>query len=96
MLVGNKIDLNHLQEVSTDKAKAFAAEKRIHFTETSARDSTNVETAFYNLISSIYQNQLNSKITQAENRIAEMSSIVGAMPVIVGHSRKPKCCNKIS
>mgnify|MGYP003310531438 CR=1 FL=1 len=93
MLVGNKSDLRHLQEVSTDKAIAFAAERRIHFTETSARDSPNVDTAFYNLISSIYQNQLNTKITQAENRIADMSSIVGAMPVIVGRSRKLKCCN---
>nr|CAD7590027.1 unnamed protein product [Timema genevievae] len=46
MLVGNKSDLRHLRAVPTDEAKAFAERNGLSFIETSALDSTNVETAF--------------------------------------------------
>merc|ERR1712107_588887 len=45
MLVGNKSDLRHLRAVPTDEAKAFAEKNNLSFIETSALDSTNVETA---------------------------------------------------
>jgi len=50
MLVGNKSDLRHLRAVPTDEAKAFAERHRLSFIETSALDSTNVETAFQNIL----------------------------------------------
>jgi hypothetical protein len=50
MLVGNKSDLRHLRAVPTDEAKAFAERHRLSFIETSALDSTNVETAFHNIL----------------------------------------------
>ena len=74
MLVGNKSDLNHLRVVSTDEARAFAERRAIQFIETSALESTNVETAFHNVVSGIYQNILNSKMPETENRIANMSA----------------------
>lgn len=51
MLVGNKCDLKYLREVQTDAAKEFAEKNSLSFIETSALDSTNVETAFHNILS---------------------------------------------
>lgn len=50
MLVGNKSDLRHLRAVPTDEAKGFAERNGLSFIETSALDSTNVETAFQNIL----------------------------------------------
>ena len=47
---GNKSDLRHLRAVPTDEAKAFAERNTLSFIETSALDSTNVETAFQNIL----------------------------------------------
>ncbi|KAK3997161.1 ribosome biogenesis protein BRX1 [Cladorrhinum sp. PSN332] len=54
MLVGNKSDLRHLRAVPTDDAKNFAAENHLSFIETSALDATNVELAFQNILTEIY------------------------------------------
>ena len=54
MLVGNKCDLRHLQAVPTEEAEQFAEQQSLSFIETSALDSTNVETAFQNIITEIY------------------------------------------
>lgn len=50
MLVGNKSDLRHLRAVPTEEAKSFAERNALSFIETSALDSTNVETAFQNIL----------------------------------------------
>uniref|UniRef100_A0AAX7VHY1 small monomeric GTPase n=1 Tax=Astatotilapia calliptera TaxID=8154 RepID=A0AAX7VHY1_ASTCA len=50
MLVGNKSDLRHLRAVPTDEARAFAEKNGLSFLETSALDSTNVETAFQTIL----------------------------------------------
>ncbi|CAB0034870.1 unnamed protein product [Trichogramma brassicae] len=55
MLVGNKSDLRHLRAVPTDEAKTFAEKNGLSFIETSALDSTNVETAFQNILTEIYR-----------------------------------------
>jgi len=55
MLVGNKSDLRHLRAVPTDEAKSFAERHRLSFIETSALDSTNVETAFHNILKGKYK-----------------------------------------
>lgn len=54
-LIGNKSDLDHLRAVPTDEAKNFAQENQLLFTETSALKSENVELAFRELITAIYQ-----------------------------------------
>jgi small GTP-binding protein len=51
MLVGNKRDLRHMRQVSTDEAKEFAQQNNLFFIETSALDSTNVELAFKRILS---------------------------------------------
>merc|ERR1712004_49175 len=55
MLVGNKSDLRHLRAVPTDEAKSFAEKNNLSFIETSALDSTNVETAFHNILTDVYR-----------------------------------------
>ena len=51
--VGNKSDLRHLRAVPTDEAKAFAEKNNLSFIEPSALDSTNVETAFHNILTGL-------------------------------------------
>ena len=46
LLVGNKADLTAKKVVSYETAKEFADSLGIEFVETSAKNSTNVETAF--------------------------------------------------
>lgn len=71
MLCGNKIDLKHLRTVNADKAELLASKEGIFylnyiehewfhhqgllFIETSALDSTNVESAFQKTLSEIYK-----------------------------------------
>merc|ERR1711990_1177527 len=65
MLVGNKSDLRHLRAVPTEEARSYAERNNLSFIETSALDSTNVETAFQNILTEIYkivsQKQLDSQ-----------------------------------
>ncbi|KIM30204.1 hypothetical protein M408DRAFT_328276, partial [Serendipita vermifera MAFF 305830] len=55
LLVGNKSDLNHLREVTTEEAKNFAAEEGLPLIETSALDGSNVESAFRTVLSDVFR-----------------------------------------
>eukprot|EP00010_Vexillifera_abyssalis_P005473 CAMPEP_0201552908 /NCGR_PEP_ID=MMETSP0173_2-20130828/19288_1 /ASSEMBLY_ACC=CAM_ASM_000268 /TAXON_ID=218659 /ORGANISM="Vexillifera sp., Strain DIVA3 564/2" /LENGTH=218 /DNA_ID=CAMNT_0047963495 /DNA_START=40 /DNA_END=696 /DNA_ORIENTATION=- len=65
MLVGNKSDLRHLREVTTDEASEFSEKNGLSFIETSALDSTNVELAFQKIITEIYHQSGSSTIKGA-------------------------------
>jgi Ras-related protein Rab-11A/Ras-related protein Rab-11B len=60
MLVGNKSDLRHIRAVEQETAKQFANTHNLAFIETSALDSTGVETAFHRILTEIYS-LMNSK-----------------------------------
>ncbi|KAF0919955.1 hypothetical protein E2562_032367 [Oryza meyeriana var. granulata] len=55
MLVGNKSDLRHLVAVTTEDGKEYAEAESLYFMETSALDATNVENAFAEVLTQIYQ-----------------------------------------
>lgn len=55
MLIGNKTDLGNLRAVSTEDAKEFAEKEGLYFLETSALEATNVENAFYTVLTEIYR-----------------------------------------
>ena len=53
VIVGNKKDLYHAREVSTDDGKLLAARTGCDFFETSAKSNSNVESAFKSLVRQI-------------------------------------------
>jgi Ras-related protein Rab-11A len=55
MLVGNKCDLRHRQQVDVEDAKDFAEDNNLAFIETSALDNTNVPLAFETILIEIYR-----------------------------------------
>ncbi len=46
ILLGNKCDMTDARQVSTDEGKELAEYYNVHFLETSAKDSKNIEEAF--------------------------------------------------
>ena len=50
MLVGNKSDLRHLRDVTTEEAFEFAKQHNLSFIETSALGGENVDKAFQNIL----------------------------------------------
>lgn len=67
MLVGNKCDLRHLRTVPQSGAAAFANSNNLFFTETSALDSTNVESAYITLLSEILKHVRSSGASSDTN-----------------------------
>eukprot|EP00186_Timspurckia_oligopyrenoides_P002165 CAMPEP_0182445154 /NCGR_PEP_ID=MMETSP1172-20130603/3384_1 /TAXON_ID=708627 /ORGANISM="Timspurckia oligopyrenoides, Strain CCMP3278" /LENGTH=211 /DNA_ID=CAMNT_0024640873 /DNA_START=72 /DNA_END=707 /DNA_ORIENTATION=- len=55
ILVGNKSDLDHRREVPREQGEAFAKEHGLLFIETSAKDNINVDDAFMQTASAIYE-----------------------------------------
>tara|TARA_Y100000996_G_scaffold329839_1_gene265978 strand:+ start:73 stop:654 length:582 start_codon:yes stop_codon:yes gene_type:complete len=53
VLVGNKLDLDSLRQVSLDDATDYAQEFDMHVVETSAKTSLNIDKIFQNIISSL-------------------------------------------
>jgi len=96
MLVGNKSDLRHLRAVPTEEAKGFAEDNQLSFIETSALDSTNVETAFHNILTEIYrivsQKQL-PEGTPGGNKPGESGPIDLAGTVPGSNPKQRPCCN---
>ncbi|KAJ7961649.1 Ras-related protein like [Quillaja saponaria] len=72
MLVGNKCDLENIREVSIEEGKSLAEEEGLFFMETSALDSTNVQTAFEIVIREIYTN-ISRKVLNSDSYKAELS-----------------------
>jgi len=97
MLVGNKSDLRHLRAVPTEEAKSFAESNQLSFIETSALDSTNVETAFHNILTEIYrivsQKQLRDPgeddVTIRPNNV----ETINVKPTVNTDSVRKQCCN---
>ncbi|XP_059295815.1 ras-related protein RABA4d-like [Lycium ferocissimum] len=55
MLIANKCDLGTLRAVPVEDAQEFAERENLFFTETSALQSTNVESAFMTILTEIYK-----------------------------------------
>ncbi|KAL4309337.1 hypothetical protein GQ457_01G034340 [Hibiscus cannabinus] len=72
MLVGNKCDLEDSREVGLDEGKRLAESEELFFIETSALDSTNVETAFEMVIREIYNN-VSRKVLCSDSYKAELT-----------------------
>ena len=62
MLVGNKTDLNDQRTVFVRDGRSFARKNGLAFIETSALDSTGVETAFQRILQEIYKTQTKKSV----------------------------------
>jgi len=96
MLVGNKSDLRHLRAVPTDESKAFAEKNNLSFIETSALDSTNVETAFHNILTEIYRIVSQKQITDepgVDNKLGGGQTINLQPTLTDSNTSKKPCCN---
>uniref|UniRef100_A0A8C9Y737 Ras-related protein Rab-25 n=1 Tax=Sander lucioperca TaxID=283035 RepID=A0A8C9Y737_SANLU len=96
MLVGNKSDLRHLRAVPTDEARAFAEKNGLSFLETSALDSTNVETAFQTILTEIYR--IVSQKQMSERQESDMSpsnNVVNIQVQPTENKPKMQCCQNI-
>lgn len=72
MLVGNKCDLVDIRNVSVEEGKSLAESEGLFFMETSALDSTNVDTAFEIVIREIYNN-VSRKVLNSDTYKAQLS-----------------------
>ncbi|GAU27098.1 hypothetical protein TSUD_104070 [Trifolium subterraneum] len=94
MLVGNKADLRHLQAVSTEEATAYAEKENIYFMETSALESLNVDSAFVEVLTQIY-NAVSKKALEKENGSASVpkGETINIGKDDVSEVKKSGCCS---
>ncbi|XP_066577297.1 ras-related protein Rab-25b [Amia ocellicauda] len=93
MLVGNKTDLVSLRAVPTEEAKDFAEKKGLLFMETSALESTNVETAFNNVLAEIHRKVASKEVTRGSISAVSLSN----PNAIAGENKEEKkaCCRNV-
>lgn len=96
MLVGNKSDLRHLRAVPTDEAKNFSERNNLSFIETSALDSTNVESAFHNILTEIYKIVSQKQIRDSpddDNSPSSNVQTIHVQPTVTSGQPKKQCCS---
>ncbi|KAH7689469.1 Small GTPase superfamily ARF/SAR type protein [Dioscorea alata] len=98
MLVGNKCDLGTLRAVPTEDAKEFAQSENLFFMETSALESTNVESAFLTVLTEIYRIvSKKSLVANDEPESVGSSSLLKGTKIVVPGQEPPgaaksACC----
>merc|ERR1712194_493829 len=91
MLVGNKSDLRHLRAVETDEAMAFSEQHNLAFIETSALDSSGVDTAFQRILTEIYRLMARRTMQSVEENQPSLST---GQSISLGpdSGKKKGCC----
>lgn len=96
MLIGNKCDLGSLRAVPTEDAQEFAERENLFFMETSALESTNVETAFFTILTEIYRIISKKSLAAGEeiDVVGNSSMFKGTSIVVPGQedSGRKGCC----
>lgn len=77
ILVGNKVDLRHLREVTTEEATAFAQQQGLSYIETSASSGHGIDDAFKQLVTELAVVELaNTAVAGAQRQLP-----VGVTPI---------------
>jgi small GTP-binding protein len=84
ILVGNKCDIEEGRQVKKEEGKEYAKKKELKFYEVSAKDGTNVNKAFDDLIKDILSTYSPSEVSK--KRASKMLSV--PMP----QQKKKSCC----
>lgn len=92
MLVGNKNDLETLRTVPSEEARGFAEKKGLMFMETSALESTNVESAFNEVLSAIHKKVASREVTRGSICAVTITNPIGP----VGEAQESRGCCKSS
>lgn len=74
MLVGNKMDLSEQRTVFVRDGRSFARKNGLAFIETSALDSTGVDTAFQRILQEIYKTQTKKQLKNANGAMGNNAS----------------------
>ncbi|XP_023686257.1 ras-related protein Rab-25a [Paramormyrops kingsleyae] len=92
MLVGNKTDLESVRTVPTEEAKDFAEKKGLLFMETSALESTNVESAFIDVLKAIHKKVASREVTRGS-----ISAVTLSNPNAMSGEQEEKkpCCKNL-
>ena len=95
MLVGNKADLRHLRAVPIEDAQALAEQENIFFMETSALESTNVEDAFTEVLSQIFQEKSKKSLDAGNDTttLPKGETLIFGSRDDVSAVKKPGCCS---
>jgi Ras-related protein Rab-11A len=83
MLIGNKCDLSSLRAVPTEDAEEFAQRENLFFMETSALESTNVETCFLTILTEIYRINAKKPLASNDRDIDQTSALMKGSRIIV-------------
>ena len=87
VIAGNKKDMEDKRQVPTEMAESFAEKYRVKFMEVSAKDNTNVEKLFTDVINNLLERHLKS--------INENPIVSGTNNMVLNEcigSKKKKCC----
>ncbi|CAN1278266.1 Ras-related protein RABA4d [Linum perenne] len=96
-LIGNKSDLGSLRAVPQEDAQEFAQRENLFFMETSALESTNVETAFLTVLTEIYR-IISKKTLTANDDLDPNSGLLKGTRIIVPNQdstdtkKRSGCC----
>ncbi|KAI3793521.1 hypothetical protein L1987_36140 [Smallanthus sonchifolius] len=96
VLVGNKSDLTDLREVEVEDGKKLAQLENLCFMETSAKDNLNVEDAFLQMITKIYeiasQKSLDAKKSESNATLDGKKEIIFVADDEVAPTKHNGCC----
>ncbi|BFG35514.1 ras-related protein Rab11A [Prunus yedoensis var. nudiflora] len=96
ILIGNKSDLENQRAVPTEDAKEFAQKEGLFFLETSALESTNVESAFLTVLTEIFNIVNKKSLAASENQAnGNPASLSGKKIVIPGPAQEIPAKSKV-
>jgi Ras-related protein Rab-11A len=90
MLIGNKLDMEEGRSVRTQEGEALARRTEMLFTETSAKDATNVNECFMTMVSEILTVHSRPDFSRPDD-LAGATMRFNASPVVAVFRTKP-CC----
>ncbi|XP_014524022.1 ras-related protein RABA4d [Vigna radiata var. radiata] len=96
MLIGNKSDLASLRAVPMEDAEEFAQRENLFFMETSALESTNVETCFLTILTEIYRIHAKKSLSANDDDNGGSGLLKGSRIIVpnqeIDNGGKKGCC----
>jgi Ras-related protein Rab-1A len=93
-LVGNKCDLEHKRQISTDQGKELAKQYGIPFIETSAKDTVNIDELFLGITKNFLEKQTSNIIKKdvKSNKNMKNNKPISVEKLSEPSKKKKGCC----